>query len=64
MASIAGMRQFITDVTKELKRTSWPSQQEVIGTTGVVIVAVLIVAVYLGVVDVVLAKLQQLLLFN
>ena len=64
MAGIAQARGFLEDVVKELKRTSWPSKQEVYGTTLVVIVAVLIVAVYLGVVDFVLAFLQQMLLFS
>ena len=64
MTSIGKTRQFVEDVWKELKRTSWPSKQEVYGTTLVVIVATIIVAVYLGVVDLVLAALQRLVLFN
>ena len=48
-------RGFIDSVVKELKRTSWPSRNEVQGTTLVVIVAVLVVAFYLGAVDAVLA---------
>jgi preprotein translocase subunit SecE len=50
----ARIRGFVDDVVKELKRTSWPSRTEVQGTTLVVVVAVLIVAVYLGAVDAVL----------
>jgi len=38
-------------VLSELKKTTWPSRKEVYGTTLVVIVAVLITAVYLFVVD-------------
>jgi len=64
MGSIGKSRQFLNDVWKELKRTSWPSKQEVYGTTLVVIVATVIVAVYLGVVDLVLAALQKLVLFR
>ncbi len=58
------LRTFFDDVIKELKRTSWPSRAEVQGTTLVVVVAVLIVAGYLGLVDVVLAFLQRLVLFG
>ncbi len=53
------IRGFFDDVVKELKRTSWPSRAEVQGTTLVVVVAVLIVAFYLGAVDSVLLLLQQ-----
>ena len=63
MNSIARFRQFVEDVAKELKRTTWPSKQEVYGTTLVVVVAVLIVAAYLGLVELVLATLQQWVLF-
>ena len=59
MNSIARFRQFVEDVVKELKRTTWPSKPEVLGTTLVVIVAVLIISAFLGVVDLVLATLQK-----
>jgi preprotein translocase subunit SecE len=57
------IRGFIDDVGKELKRTSWPSRNEVQGTTLVVIVAVMIVAAYLGAVDVVLTVVVRKVLF-
>ena len=44
-------RAFVTEVWAELKKTTWPGRMEVYGTTVVVIVAVLITAVYLFVVD-------------
>ena len=44
-------RTFLTEVWAELKKTTWPSRREVYGTTLVVIVAVLLTAVYLFVVD-------------
>ena len=45
------LRQFLVEVWAELQKTTWPSMQEVRGTTVVVIVAVFICAVYLFVVD-------------
>jgi len=45
------MRQFLVEVWAELQKTSWPTRREVYGTTVVVIIAVLICAVYLFVVD-------------
>ena len=50
------MKQFLTEVVSELKKTTWPGKREVYGTTVVVIVAVVICAVYLWVVDMVLSR--------
>jgi len=44
-------KQFYADVRSEMKKVSWPSRQEVTGTTVVVIVAVFFFGIYLGVVD-------------
>ena len=44
-------REFLNEVWAELKKTTWPSQREVYGTTFVVIVTVLICALYLLVFD-------------
>jgi len=55
------MRSFLTDVRGELKRTSFPSNQEVQGTTTVVIVTVFIFAVFLWVVDTALFRLIDLI---
>ena len=44
-------KQFYADVRSEMKKVSWPSRQEVLGTTIVVIVAVFFFGLYLGAVD-------------
>jgi preprotein translocase subunit SecE len=44
-------KQFYLDVRSEMKKVSWPSRQEVVGTTVVVIVAVFFFGFYLGLVD-------------
>ncbi len=49
-----GLR-FLEEVWLELKKVHWPGRQETLAATGVVIVVVLIVAVWLGLVDAVLA---------
>ncbi len=53
------VRDFFESVWKELKRVSWPTKKEVYGTTLVVVVTILIFAVYLGIVDLVLAFIQK-----
>ncbi len=55
MNSIRRFQIFVGEVWSELKRTSWPNRQEVYGTTIVVIVAVVLIAAYLWVVDIALA---------
>ncbi len=49
--------QFIKEVRVELKKVTWPSRKEVIGSTAVVIAASFLVAFFLGFVDLVLQKL-------
>ena len=44
-------KQFYQDVRNEMKKVSWPSRQEIVGTTVVVIAAVFFFGLYLGLVD-------------
>jgi preprotein translocase subunit SecE len=45
------IREFFHDVLVEFKKVSWPSRREVMGSTTVVIIVVLVLAVFLFVVD-------------
>ena len=56
MEQIRRFRQFLSETWVELKKTTWPSQKEVTGTTIVVIVTVFICAAFLFVVDLFLSK--------
>jgi preprotein translocase subunit SecE len=51
------IKNFFREVKVELKKVVFPSREEVIGSTKVVVVLVLIVAVFLGLIDLVLSKL-------
>ena len=51
MGRLTRLREFLVEAWAELKKTTWPSRREVYGTTVVVIVAVVICALYLFVVD-------------
>ena len=55
-------KQFYADTRSEMKKVSWPSRQEVIGTTVVVMVAVAIFGVYFFVVDTILGQVLNWLL--
>lgn len=54
--SIKKFKLFTEETWVELKKTTWPGKKEVMGTTLVVIVTVLICAAYLWVVDLLLNK--------
>ncbi|HSR53668.1 MAG TPA: preprotein translocase subunit SecE [Acidobacteriota bacterium] len=48
------MAKFYTDVRNELRKVTWPSKNEVYGTTAVVLVSVFFFGIYLYLVDIVL----------
>jgi preprotein translocase subunit SecE len=54
--------EFLQQVKAELQKVTWPTRKETYGSTVVVIVLVLMVAVYLWVVDSALSTLIQTLL--
>lgn len=49
-------RNFATDIVEELKKVTWPSRNETIRLTAVVIAISLIIGLYLGIIDILLAK--------
>ncbi|HOQ40946.1 MAG: preprotein translocase subunit SecE [Deltaproteobacteria bacterium ADurb.Bin151] len=54
--------QFVSQAKAELKKVTWPTRQQTLASTGVVMVIVAITAVYLGVIDFILAKLVKFIL--
>lgn len=50
-----------TGIIDELKRVTWPSKEETIRLTLVVIAISLIIAFYIGIIDVLLAKLLDII---
>jgi preprotein translocase subunit SecE len=55
-------RQFLKEVSIETKKVVYPSREELIGSTWVVIITVFIVSFYLGIIDLGLSRLVQILL--
>ena len=51
------IKGFFREVKAELKKVVFPSKDEVMGSTKVVVVLVLIIAVFLGLIDLVLSRL-------
>ena len=59
---VAKAIQFLLEVRGEVRKVTWPSKKEAMGGTAVVLVVVLIMAVFLGLVDVLLSKIVEALL--
>jgi preprotein translocase subunit SecE len=53
---IGQVKDFLREVRTELKKVTWPSRKETIAATGMVIILSVLVAFFLGLLDVGLAK--------
>jgi len=54
--------QFLREVKVELKKVTWPSRKQTIGSTVVVIVLVIIISLFLGIVDIGLSSIIRVVL--
>ena len=54
---IEKIKQFFREVKVEVHKVVYPSREELIGSTWVVIVTVMVISLFLGVVDLSLTKL-------
>ncbi|OGW69555.1 MAG: preprotein translocase subunit SecE [Omnitrophica bacterium GWA2_50_21] len=53
---------FLNEVKQELDKVAWPTRDELLGSTGVVIFTTLILAAFIGVVDFFLSIVLRILL--
>ena len=56
------VKQFLREVKTELKKVTWPTRKDTLSGTAVVLVAVFIIAFFLGIVDSGLSNLIKMLL--
>jgi preprotein translocase subunit SecE len=49
--SVSGVRKFLREVRIELKKVTWPTRQQLIAYTGVVLIAVALVCVLIWLFD-------------
>ncbi len=54
--------QFLREVKVELKKVTWPSRKQTVGSTVVVIVLVMVISLFLGVVDLGISSLIRIVL--
>jgi preprotein translocase subunit SecE len=52
-------REFVREVLIEFKKVTWPSRQELLNSTAVVIVVTVVLAFFLGGVDIGLARIVE-----
>jgi preprotein translocase subunit SecE len=62
MEFLRRVQQFFHEVAAEFRRVNWPSRAEVARSTIVVLAVVVILALYLGAVDVALARIVEVIL--
>ena len=60
--SPAKIKEFAGEVKSEFNKIAWPDKKVTLGSTGVVIVLVFLVSVYLGAVDLFIGKLVSYIL--
>jgi len=53
---LSRLKQFVADVKSEFGKIVWPNRKQTIGSTGVVVVLVMLISFYLGAVDLLLGK--------
>jgi preprotein translocase subunit SecE len=56
------VKEYFREVYLEAKRVTWPSKKDALKGTYVVLITVVVAAIFLGIVDVGLAKIIQALL--
>lgn len=49
-------QNFATDLVEELKKVTWPTRKQTIRLTTIVIAISLIIGIYIGIIDILLAK--------
>ena len=50
------MRDFLAEVTAELKKSSWPTRKELVDSTIVVIITILVLGMFVALADVVFLR--------
>jgi preprotein translocase subunit SecE len=59
MGFVARIQEFVRDVLAEFRKVTWPSRSELVNSTVVVIVVTVVLAFFLGGVDIVLARVVE-----
>ena len=59
MQFVTRIREFVQEVLAEVRKVTWPTRAELVSSTAVVIVVTVVLAFFLGGVDIVLARVVE-----
>jgi preprotein translocase subunit SecE len=59
MGIVPRIREFVQEVLAEFRKVTWPSREELINSTSIVIVVTVVLAFFLGGVDIALSKVVE-----
>ena len=59
IAKIRKFPQFIKEVKSEVKKVSWPSKEELVNATIIVLIAAVVLTTYIASLDMALSKIIQ-----
>ena len=59
---IKKVQGFLSEVRTEMQKVTWPTREELMGSTGVVLTTMLILSVFIGVADFFLSNAMQIAL--
>ncbi|MBU1146968.1 MAG: preprotein translocase subunit SecE [Candidatus Omnitrophica bacterium] len=62
MKIFSKITRFVNEVKVEMQKVSWSNKDELIGSTGIVIVSTALLAVFIGIVDLILSRFVNILL--
>ena len=62
MKIFSNISRFVTEVKVEMQKVSWSNRNELVGSTIVVITSVILLAIFIGVVDLILSRFINVLL--
>ncbi|MFH1783212.1 MAG: preprotein translocase subunit SecE [Candidatus Omnitrophota bacterium] len=62
MKIFSNIVKFVTEVKIEMQKVSWSDRSELIGSTLVVIISTGLLALFIGIVDIILARFVNILL--
>lgn len=59
MGALGKLQEFVREVLAEFRKVTWPSRSELVNSTAVVIVVTVVLAFFLGGVDIVLSRVVE-----
>ncbi len=59
MDFLTRIREFVHEVISEFRKVTWPNRQELVNSTTIVVIVTLVLAFFLGGVDIGLARIVE-----